>query len=87
MDNLSNSTFMHNFTSDDLVEFLYHETTPAKEAAIKAALETDWALREAFENLVLTQKQLETVQFSPREEVINRLLRHAEKVASEVHHH
>ena len=78
---------MHNFTSDDLVEFLYNETTPAKEAAIKAALETDWDLRESFEKLILAQKQLEPVQLSPRDEVINKLLEHAGKVMTEVHHH
>lgn len=42
---------MGNFTPDDLLLYLYNETTPEQAAAIKAALENDWALREKYEVL------------------------------------
>ena len=29
---------MHNFTQEDLLQYLYNETSPAQTAAIKAAL-------------------------------------------------
>lgn len=45
---------MHNFTPEDLLLYLYNETSPAQTAEIKAALETDWSLREKFE--VITSK-------------------------------
>jgi hypothetical protein len=42
---------MHSFTQEDLVQYLYNETSPEKSAILKAALETDWILREKFEVL------------------------------------
>ena len=39
---------MHNFTQEDLLQFLYNETSIEKTAAIKEALVNDWNLREKF---------------------------------------
>jgi len=54
---------MHNFTPEDLLQYLYNETSPAQTAQIKAALETDWSLREKFEVITSAQKRLE-INFS-----------------------
>ena len=35
---------MSKFTQEDLVQYLYKETSEQKTAAIKVALETDWEL-------------------------------------------
>lgn len=78
---------MHIFTTEDLLQYLYNETSPKKSAAIKAALETDWSLREAFELMVSGQKQLEYVDLSPREEVLKRILDYADKTISQLHPH
>ena len=48
---------MSNFTLEDLVQYLYKETSELKIAAIKAALKTDWKLREAFNQLKSGQTQ------------------------------
>lgn len=77
---------MQIFTPEDLVQYLYSETSPQKSAAIKAALESDWSLREQFEALVSAQTQLDSQKYSPRQEVIDSLLLHAERTIVEVQH-
>ena len=78
---------MDNFTPDDLVQYLYNETSQAKSEAIKKALESDWTLREMYEVIVAAQKRLEAFELSPREEAVNNILRHAEKTITELHPH
>ncbi|MEO6328336.1 MAG: hypothetical protein ABIO55_05365 [Ginsengibacter sp.] len=78
---------MRIITPEDLVQYLYNETSPQKTKAIKAALENDWSLREAFEQLVSVQKKLKDVDLSPREEVVKKILDHADKTISHLHSH
>ena len=75
---------MHNFTQEDLLLYLYNETSPAQTVLIKAALETDWSLREKFEELTSAQNQLKTLQMSPSRQTINNILNYAEKAVSEL---
>ena len=75
---------MHNFTPEDLLQYLYNETSPAHSAAIKAALENDWSLREKFEELTTAQNELQTLRFSPSRQTIDNILRYAEKAISEL---
>jgi len=76
--------FMHNFTPEDLLQFLYKETSPAQSAAITAALESDWSLREKFEELTTAQNELKTLQLSPSRQTIDNILQYAEKAISEL---
>lgn len=64
------------FTSDDLLLYLYHETTPAQTAAIEAALENDLSLREQLAEL---QDALPPVKdhLAPSSIVVNRILAYA----------
>ena len=75
---------MHNFTPEDLLQYLYDETSPAQTAAIKAALENDWSLREKFEVITSAQAQLETLKMSPSQQTIDNILNYAEKAVSEL---
>ena len=75
---------MHNFTLEDLLRYLYNETSPAQTAAIKAALETDWTLREKFEVIASAKSRLEVLNLSPRPETIDNILSYAEKAVSEL---
>ena len=75
---------MHNFTPEDLLLYLYNETSPAQTAQIKAALETDWSLREKFEVITSAQKRLETLKMSPSQQTIDNILNYAEKAVSEL---
>lgn len=75
---------MHKFTPEDLIQYLYHETSPSKSAEIKAALENDWTLREKMDVLVSAKQKLEPVSLSPRTETINNILEHAERALEAV---
>ncbi len=75
---------MHNFTPEDLLQYLYNETSPAQTAQIKAALETDWGLREKFEVITSAQKRLEALKMSPRQQTVDNILNYAEKAVAEL---
>jgi hypothetical protein len=78
---------MTKFTSEDMIQYLYNETSVQKTAAIEAALDTDWLLRESFEQIKADQMNLEEVNFSPRDEAVNRILQHATKKVGQLHSH
>ena len=70
---------MIKFTPEDLVQYLYKETSKQKIADIRIALETDWDLRDSFEQISSGQKNLEEVNLSPRDEAVNKILQHISK--------
>ncbi len=78
---------MTKFTSEDLIQYLYKETSVQKTAAIEAALDTDWILRESFENMKADQRNLGEIHLSPRDEAVNKILQHATKKAGQLHSH
>jgi anti-sigma factor RsiW len=65
------------FTPEDLLEYLYKETSPERTQAIEEALRTDWSLREKMAVLQTSQVRLDRLMESPRTETILRLLRYA----------
>ena len=70
---------MIEITPEDLLQYLYKETSEQKAIAIKNALETDWNLRESYENLLITYKDLSEANFFPRPEVVNKILEYGAK--------
>ena len=69
------------FTPEELIQYLYKETSPATSAAIEAALEQDWTLREKLEVLQASAAPLDKLIESPRMEVIIRVLNYARETA------
>jgi len=70
---------MMKITPEELVRYLYNETSEQKTALIAAALQTDWDLRETYEKLLSSQKNLDKINFSPRSETVNKILEYASK--------
>lgn len=68
---------MHNFTPENLILYLYKETSPEATAAIEKALQEDWTLREKLTVLKTSMERLNSITVSPRTEVILNVLRHA----------
>lgn len=68
---------MHNFTPEDLLLYLYKETSPQATAAIEKALQEDWTLREKLTVLKTSMERLHSIVVSPRTEIILNVLRHA----------
>ncbi len=61
------------YTPENMIRFLYKETTAEETAAIQLALDTDWSLREKFEVLKNAIEGLSTLKFSPRPSVVQSL--------------
>jgi len=77
---------MTNFTPEDLLLYLYKETSPLQTAAIAEALQHDWTLREKLNVLKTSMERLDQIGDSPRIEVVLNVLNYArEKSAEEVH--
>lgn len=70
------------YTPENLLQYLYKESSAAETAAIEAALETDWTLREKFEVLRKAALQLEKLHYSPRRESILNILQYAHTTAA-----
>lgn len=69
------------FTPEDLLRYLYKETSPEMSAAIEAALDEDWTLREKLEVLKASASNLDKIVESPRTEVILNILQYARESA------
>ena len=75
---------MHNITTEDLLQYLYKETSTEKTAAIGVALLSDWNLREKLEVLKASQAELNTVKLvSPSQRTLDNILNYAEKSVEE----
>ena len=68
---------MHNYSPEDLLLYLYKETSPETTAAIENALKIDWSLREKMEVLKASMKRLDDITVAPRTEVLLKVLKHA----------
>lgn len=68
---------IYNYKPEDLILFLYKETSPEETAAIEEALKNDWTLREKLAVLKTSMERLDSIKVSPRSEVILNILRHA----------
>lgn len=74
------------FTPEDLLLYLYKESSPELTSAIDAALREDWTLREKMQSLQSSVNQLEKVTVAPRMEVILNVLNYARETAVESVH-
>lgn len=76
---------MTNFTPEDLLQYLYKETSSKKTAAIEEALKKDWTLREKLSVLKTSMQRLNKIKEVPRTEVVLNVLNYArEKSLEEV---
>ncbi len=78
---------MTEFTQDDLLRFLYGETSEKKTAAIKAAIKKDFKLRETYDQLRSLQNNLDEAKMNPSDEVINKIMKYAVSKHAKVQAH
>ena len=78
---------MTQITQEDLVRYLYNETSEKKSELVKDALESDMNLRDSFEALQASKKNLENVDLSPRPESVDKILQYAGKQEKHLHSH
>lgn len=67
------------FTPEDLVQYLYKETTHEQNIAIENAMAADWTLREKFEVIKKAHARLEKFKLSPRVETVLSVLKYGTK--------
>jgi hypothetical protein len=70
---------MHNYSPEDLLLYLYKETSPEATVQIEEALKTDWTLREKLEVLKKSMQRLDSIKVSPRTEVVLNVMRYAQQ--------
>jgi hypothetical protein len=70
---------MHNYSPEDLILYLYKETSQDASEAIEEALKTDWTLREKLEVLQASMNRLDSIITSPRIELILNVMKYAAK--------
>lgn len=65
------------FTPEDLILYVYQETSSSDTTSIKEALANDWALQQKFNVIETSVNQLTTELYSPRAEVLLNVLNYA----------
>ena len=71
------------FTPEDLLLYMYKESSPELTVAIESALKEDWMLREKLQVLQLSANGLDKVTVAPRMEVILRVMNYARETSIE----
>lgn len=67
------------FTQEDLLLYLYKETSAAQNEAIEAALSDNWTLRDQLEELQTSLEWLNKPLESPRAEALLRIFNYAKE--------
>ena len=75
---------MTTFTPEDLLLYLYKETSEKQTTAIEDALKQDWTLREKLAVLKISLERLDGIKKSPRTRIGLNILNYARKNAKEV---
>lgn len=70
---------MTNFTPEDLLLYLYKETSAEQATAIEKELEKDWTLREKLDVLKASMHRLDKITATPRTEVVLNVLNYAKE--------
>lgn len=65
------------FTPEDLLLYLYKETTPEQTAAIEEELRKDWTLREKLAVLQTSKTRLDSIVETPRTQTVLDILKYA----------
>ena len=68
---------MYNFTPEEILLYLYKESSTELTTAIEEEIKKNWALREKLAVMKTAMERLNNITVSPRMEVVLNVLRHA----------
>lgn len=71
------------FTTNQLIRFMYKETSASETFAIKKALSSSIELMEEFKLLQSAHQQLPKVKFNPKRSTLQKILRYSKSTAIE----
>lgn len=72
---------MPNYSTEDLIRFIYRETNARETLEIERALEENYLLKEKFDALKDTHKQLDRLLDKPRPQSVLAILAYAKRTA------
>ena len=70
---------MYNFTPEEILLYLYKESSTELTSAIEDELQKNWALREKLAVMKTAMERLDNLTIPPRTEVVLNVLRYASK--------
>ena len=73
------SGLMPNFTPEDLLLYLYKETSPEQTIEIEEELKKNWSLNEKLVVMKTAMERLNGITVTPRTEVVLNILRYANR--------
>jgi len=73
----------HFFTQNQLIRYIYKETSTAETQEISQALEQDQDLFEKYQALMVAYQELPAVQFNPSDSAIENILGYSQQSAVE----
>ena len=77
----------HQISIDDLVRYLYRETSPAESRLIREALKNDQKLEKDYKKMAEAKKILEQNRISPGEKTTKRIIHSVRKEPEHPHEH
>ncbi len=72
---------MTKYSTEELILFIYGETSEDQTKDISKAIQSDWNLREKYQALKESMKGLNSIVRSPRQQTINAILEYAKSTA------
>ena len=73
------SGLMYNYNPEEILLYLYKESSPELTMSIEEDLKKNWALREKLAVMKTAMERLNNLTVSPRTEIVLNILRYAQK--------
>jgi hypothetical protein len=73
------------FTQNDLIRYLYHETTEKEEQEINKALLCDTDLRALYKSMCSIKKEMDSAQLEPSPKTVMNILNYSKSNSSIKH--
>lgn len=77
---------MKTFTQDDLVRFVYNETSAEESMKIKKAILENLDLAKAYQGMLTAKEELEQGKLNPSDSSINIIMKHSRSTARSTSH-
>ena len=72
-------------TQDNLIRFIYRETSAEEASLIEEALRSDFELKELYEQLLESKAELDKVRLQPSQKVIDNIMNYSKNSAHMEH--
>lgn len=70
------------FTQDDLIRYLYHETTQEEDQEIRKALLNDAELRAMYASITSIKKEMDSALLDPSPQIVMNILNYSKSISA-----